>query len=53
MLLRALNEPLDRLAPIPHAGADLYEIRRLSKEPTPPNRSDGHFQEPRYFPFGE
>lgn len=43
-LLGALNEPLDRLAAVPHAGTDLHEIGRLSEEPAPSYRRDGDLQ---------
>jgi hypothetical protein len=43
-LLGAFDEPLDRLASVPHAGTDFHEIGRLSEKPAPSYRRDGNLQ---------
>jgi hypothetical protein len=51
VLLPTLYEPLDRLAPIPHTGADSHKVRWLPKEPAPPDRRDGNAEELCYLVF--
>lgn len=52
-LLSAVDEPLNRLTPIPHARPDFQIFRWLAEESASPDRSDRDLQQFGYFLLGQ